>query len=80
MDTALISSPSWSTASFGDTARTSQPELSALVEHLDRCKRLHGRLFTLYCAAESMNGFVATRFVTTLAVASLLIGFSFLIF
>ena len=49
-------------------------ELSALGEHLDRCKASHGRLFALRCAAEAMNGFVSARFVTTLVVVTLLIG------
>jgi hypothetical protein len=75
MNTNRILAPSWSTASFGDTADTSPMELSALGEHLDLCKVSQGRLFALRCAAEAMNGFVAARFVTTLVVlAALLIG------
>jgi hypothetical protein len=66
--------PPWSTASFGDAADTSPLELSVLGDHLDACKRSHGRWFALQCAAERMNGFVASRFVTTLTVATLLIG------
>ncbi|HET7525034.1 MAG TPA: hypothetical protein VFK10_03750 [Burkholderiaceae bacterium] len=66
--------PPWSTASFGDAAETSPLELSVLGDHLDSCKRSHGRWFALQCAAERMNGFVAARFVTTLTVATLLIG------
>ena len=66
--------PPWSTASFGDAADTSPLELSVLGDHLDSCKRSHGRWFALQCAAERMNGFVAARFVTTLTVATLLIG------
>jgi hypothetical protein len=66
--------PPWSTASFGDAADTSPMELSVLGEHLHSCKRSHGRWFTLQCLAERMNGFIAARFVTTLAVAALLLG------
>ncbi|MFI4930788.1 MAG: hypothetical protein ACHP83_11150 [Burkholderiales bacterium] len=66
--------PPWSTASFGDAADTSPMELSVLGDHLDSCKRSLGRWFTLQCAAERMNRFVASRFVTTLTVVALLVG------
>ena len=68
--------PSWTTSSFGGTVDTTPMELSALGEHLDNCKGLHGRMFALQCAAETMNGFVSARFVTTLVVVALLIGAS----
>jgi hypothetical protein len=74
MNQAFQSKLPWSTASFGDAADTSPMELSALGEHLDSCKRLHGRWFALECAVERMHGFVVARFVTTLVVAALLIG------
>jgi hypothetical protein len=74
MNVHQILAPSWSTASFGDAADTSPMELSVLEDHLDLCKGSHGRLFALHCAAEALNGFVAARFVTTLAVVALLIG------
>ena len=74
MNTHAITSPSWSTASFGDTADTSPMELSALGDHLDRCKGSRGRLFVLQSVAETMNSFVAARFVTTLVVVALLIA------
>lgn len=80
MNTNANATPSWSTASFGGTADTSPMELSVLGEHLDVCKGSHGRLFALRCIAETMNGFVAARFVTTLVVVvTLLIGVSFLV-
>lgn len=49
-------------------------ELSALGEHLGHCKGAHGRLFTLHCLAETLNGFLSARLVTTLVLAALLIG------
>ena len=49
-------------------------ELSALGEHLDLCKESHGRWSAVRYAAETMNGFVSARFVTTLVVVTLLIG------
>jgi hypothetical protein len=79
MNTKQILAPSWSTAAFGDAAGTSPLELSALEDHLDLCKGSHGRLFALHCAVEALNGFVAARFVTTLAVVVLLIGVATLV-
>lgn len=73
MNTNINASPSWSTASFGGAADTSPMELSVLEEHLDLCKESHGRFFALRCAAETMNGFVASRFVTTLVVVVVLL-------
>ena len=49
-------------------------DLSALGEHLGHCKRAHGRLFTLQCLADTLNGFLSARLVTTLVLAALLIG------
>lgn len=66
--------PSWSTSTFSNSADTSPMELSALGEHLGHCKGAHGRLFTLHCVAETLNGFLSSRLVTTLVVAALLIG------
>lgn len=69
MSTHSISTPVWSTSSFGGSTDTSAMELSALGEHLDSCRGAGGRMFALRCAAENMSGFVASRFVTTLAIA-----------
>lgn len=74
MSTPVIVTPFWSTASFGDAADISPLELSALGEHLALCRGARGRLFALQCAAQTMHGFVAARFVTTLVVVALLIG------
>jgi len=49
-------------------------ELSALGEHLSLCRASNGRLFTLQCVADSLNGFMAARFVTTLLSLALLIA------
>ena len=64
----------WSTASFGQAAGTTASELSVLREHLIHCRRSRGRLFALRGAVDRVHGFVAARFVTTVMVASLLIG------
>ncbi|MES2091976.1 MAG: hypothetical protein V4532_18640 [Pseudomonadota bacterium] len=66
MKNHAMTTPFWSTASFGDTADTSPMELAALGEHLDVCKESHHRLFTLQCLAENLHGFISTHFVTTL--------------
>lgn len=49
-------------------------ELSELGEHLGQCQGAHGRLFTLQRVAETLDRFLASRLVTTLVVAALLIG------
>lgn len=79
MNTKVVVTPSWSTASFGDTAGTSPMELSVLVEHLDLCRGSRGRLFALQCFAGTLNGFVAARFVSTLVVVALFIGVASLV-
>ncbi|MES2877466.1 MAG: hypothetical protein V4713_03520 [Pseudomonadota bacterium] len=76
MNIHAITHPSWSTASFGEAADTSPKELSALGEHMDLCRASRGRLFALHCAAQTVHGFVAARFVTTLVFVSLVIGVS----
>jgi hypothetical protein len=65
---------SWSTSSLGDSPDTSPGELSALGEHLQQCQQLSGRMATLRSGGEAVHGFIAGRFVTTLALAALLIG------
>ncbi len=71
MKTDVIASPSWSTASFGDAADTSPMELSALGEHLQHCSATPRPLVRLRLAAETMNGFISARLVTTLALLCL---------
>lgn len=66
----------WSTAALGVQAGLSPLELSALVEHLQLCRGSSGRLFALRCMFEALEGFVATRFATTLVMLALLIGVS----
>ena len=74
MKSRTLSSSPWTTASFGGTADTSPMELSALGDHLDNCRESHGRWFALRCLAESTHQFLASRFVTTLVVATFLMG------
>jgi hypothetical protein len=80
VNTQVISKPLWSTASYGANTDPSLIELSSLGEHLNLCRQGQGRMFALHCAAESMHGFVATRFVTTLVAIAFLIGVAVLVF
>lgn len=75
----VIATPSWATASYGNKAETSPMEISALGQHLNLCKNLHGRMFAIHCAADRMHGFLAPRFITTLFAVALLIGIAFLV-
>jgi hypothetical protein len=77
--TSVFTTPNWSTSSFGDTGATSPMELAALGEHLSRCQGASGRLSSVQYFAEILHSFVASRFVTTLAIATLLIGASLLV-
>ncbi|HEX5357153.1 MAG TPA: hypothetical protein VFW93_13110 [Aquabacterium sp.] len=74
MNTGNLSSPSWSTSSFGHGSDTSAGELATLGAHLDLCRRASGKLFLLQCHAESMKGFMSSRIVTTLVLFVLVIG------
>ena len=80
MNTQVISTRCWSTASFGTTAEASPTELSILGAHLELCKASHRQLFALQCLAQTMHGFVVTRFVTTLVLLVLLIGIASVVF
>ena len=79
MPTLANAQRDWSTASFGDAADTSPHELAALGSHLSMCRGGRGRWFALRCVADTMHGFVAARFVTSLAILVLLIGISALV-
>ena len=71
MNADARSAPRWSTSSFGDAPDLS---LGSLGEHLSRCKRSRGPLFALQGLAETLDEFLAARFITTVVVATLLIA------
>lgn len=48
-------------------------DLAALGAHLTLCREPHGYLLAMQCIAQTLHGFVAPRFVTTLVVITLLI-------
>ena len=52
-----------------DFNRTDPTHLS---EHFQQCVTARGRLHRLRCVAESLDAFLAPRFVTTLALLTLL--------
>lgn len=62
----------WSTSSFGDSTDTAPGELCALGEHLQQCQGGHRRLRALGRGADVLHGFVAQRFVSTLALLAAL--------
>jgi hypothetical protein len=74
MDGTTIVGACWSTSSLGHAPAASAQEFTNLGEHLHACRACGSRLFAVACGAESLHRFVASRFVTTLAVAVLLIG------
>lgn len=75
----LTSTPrqAWCTASRSDASKSSSTDLLVLCEHLSACPQMHRHLMALHGVATAIAGFVATRFVTTLVVVALLIGFGY---
>lgn len=65
----MITSPRFSTASFGQAPDSTPMELSALQDHVHVCHVQSGPWFSARCRAEAIHGFVMARFVTTVAVA-----------
>ena len=70
----------WITATGGDPVAATPLDMFALGEHLGACRHKHRHLFALHCVAESLHGFAATRFVTTLLAISLLMGAAYWLF
>jgi hypothetical protein len=61
----------WATSAFGDPPFPSPAELSALKTQLDECRRASGRLFSMQCMLEALNGILANRMVTMFVVVIL---------
>lgn len=64
----------WRTSSYGDMQWSAAQELSTLGEHLQACRLGGGPLVGLGSSAEALLRHVTSRFVTTLALAGLLIA------
>lgn len=79
MNTHVLVQPRWSTSSLGDSAETSPIELALLGSHLTGCKASHGRLLAMQFIAQTLHGFVAPRFVTTVVVIALLVAITSLV-
>jgi len=62
----------WSTAADGHGTDTTPAELCGLGQHLQQCRGGHRRLRALGRGAAALHGFVAARFVSTLAALALL--------
>jgi hypothetical protein len=66
---------SWSTTSQGGSPHTSLKELSVLGDHLHLCRKSSdGHFAILHGYARATQGFVASRFVTTLMLLGLVMG------
>jgi len=70
----------WNTATCSGPVGILPHDLFTLGEHLGTCQPVHPQLFALFCVADTMHGFVAARFVTTLVVIALLLGLTSWIF
>lgn len=77
MHTPMTHPHAWCTASRSDVAKSSGTDLLLLGEHLNACPQIHRHLMTLQGAAQSIHGFVATRFMTTLVVAAIFFGLGY---
>jgi hypothetical protein len=62
----------WSTASFSDSTDSAPGDLCALGQHLQHCQGGNRRLRALRRGVEAVHGFVAPRFVSTLALVAVL--------
>lgn len=71
---AHASSPSWTTASFGNSVDMSAGELAALQRHLSACRALSGPMFAVRCVGDALHRFLLGRFVTTIVGVTLLAG------
>ena len=74
MNAQVLPSSRWSTSSFSQPTDTSPMELRELGAHLVRCKGCCGRWFAFQCVTEGLHDFVVRRFVTTVVVATALMG------
>jgi hypothetical protein len=74
MTTHSLPSAPWRTASFADSSDATSAENSALGEHVSMCRKCSGSLFAVRRGAESMHGFFAGRFVTTLVLIAVIVG------
>jgi hypothetical protein len=72
--------PRWETSSSQQTANTPSAEQETLVQQLAECEWMPRRVFALRCAAEDFYSYTVGHFVTTVVVATLLLGIALLVF
>jgi len=73
MNTGKRGTAQWATSAFGDPPVTSPEELSALKVQLDECRHARGRMFSVRCKVEAMDGVFANRMMTMVVVVVLLL-------
>lgn len=64
----------WATAAAGQRPAGARVAMYSLDEHVDACTRDGRPLVALLCMAERVNSFLAPRFVTTVTLATALVG------
>ncbi len=80
MTTVTTTQHCWSTASNSQSTDTLPGDLSALGEHLYHCQKIHRHVLTLHCVAQSLRGFLAARFVTTVVLGVVFLGVNIWLF
>lgn len=71
--------PRWETSSSQQTANTPPAELETRVKQLAECEWMPRRVFALRCAAEDFYGYTVGHFVTSVVVATLILGIALLV-
>ena len=71
MQCNVNSAQQWDTSSTDHDADTAPLEQFNLGKHLNTCRELRGRLFTLQCFAEGLHRFLLARFVSTVVLVAL---------
>ena len=69
----------WRTSSHGEAPDTTSMELSALGEHLALCNGDGARRVAMHCGVRRLQGLVLGRLVSALALASVVIGITWLV-
>lgn len=77
MHSATTTPLAWCTASDSDPTQSTRIDCVALGAHLTACPQLHRHLLTLQRVAVSFQGFIATRFVSTLVILVVLLGLGY---
>ncbi|MEO5771516.1 MAG: hypothetical protein ABIQ29_05555 [Burkholderiaceae bacterium] len=69
--------PRWSTSAFAQDHDADDNVATALCAHLNSCRSVNGRWFSVRCGVDAVRQFLAPRLVTTLVVITLLVGVAF---